>query len=157
MRVSSFPPLCEYITKGWLLFLLHCGRYYTLCIKCFLTYCLVHIRSTFLHVQCFCPHALHSLSTDYFIIPFTVLVILLNDKNRTIFNLKYCKSFHILVLGKRIEILYYFKPFDTKIIIRQVDYFLFLLAVSSKYNFFHLFLIAVVNLVRKQLLRFYGD
>ena len=55
------------------------------------------------------------------------------------------------------EILYYFKPFDTKIIIRQVDYFLFLLAVSSKYNFFHLFLIAVVNLVRKQLLRFYGD
>ena len=55
------------------------------------------------------------------------------------------------------EILYYFKPFDTKIIIRQVDYFLFLLAVSSKYNFFHHFLIAVVNLVRKQLLRFYGD
>ena len=54
------------------------------------------------------------------------------------------------------EILYYFKPFDTKIIIRQVDY-LFLLAVSSEYNFFHLFLIAVVNLVRKQLLRFYGD
>ena len=55
------------------------------------------------------------------------------------------------------EVLYYFKPFDTKIIIRQVDYFLFLLAVSSDYNFFHLFLIAVVNLVRKQLLRFYGD
>ena len=55
------------------------------------------------------------------------------------------------------EILYYFKPFDTKIIIRQVDYFLFLLAILSKYNFFHLFLIAVVNLVRKQLLRFYGD
>ena len=55
------------------------------------------------------------------------------------------------------EVLYYFKPFDTKIIIRQVDYFLFLLAVSSEYNFFHLFLIAVVNLVRKQLLRFYGD
>ena len=53
------------------------------------------------------------------------------------------------------EILYYFKPFDTKIIIRQVDYFLFLLAISSKYNFFHLFLIAVVNLVRKQLLLYY--
>ena len=84
-------------------------------------------------------------------------VTLLNDKNRTIFNLKYCKGFLILVLGKRMEILYYFKPFDTKIIIRQVDYFLFLLAISSKYNFFHLFLIAVVNLVRKQLLRFYGD
>ena len=83
--------------------------------------------------------------------------VLLNDKNRTIFNLKYCKGFLILVLGKRMEILYYFKPFDTKIIIRQVDYFLFLLAISSKYNFFHLFLIAVVNLVRKQLLRFYGD
>ena len=82
---------------------------------------------------------------------------LVNDKNRTIFNLKYCKGFLILVLGKRMEILYYFKPFDTKIIIRQVDYFLFLLAISSKYNFFHLFLIAVVNLVRKQLLRFYGD
>ena len=56
-----------------------------------------------------------------------------------------------------LEILYYFKPFDTKIMTRQVDYFLFLLVVSSKYNFFHLFLIAVVNLVRKQLLRFYGD
>ena len=55
------------------------------------------------------------------------------------------------------KILYYFKPFDTKIIIKQVDYFLFLLAISSKYNFFHLFLIAVVNLVRKQLLRFYSD
>ena len=82
---------------------------------------------------------------------------MLNDKNRTIFNLKYCKGFHILVLGKRMEISYYFKPFDTKIIIRQVDYFLFLLAISSKYNFFHLFLIAVVNLVLKQLLRFYGD
>ena len=65
--------------------------------------------------------------------------IVLNDKNRTIFNLKYCKGFHIWVLGKRMEILYYFKPFDTKIIIRQVDYFLFLLAISSKYNFFHLF------------------
>ena len=49
------------------------------------------------------------------------------------------------------EVLYYFKPFDTKIIIRQVDYFVFLLAVLSKYNFLHLFL------VRKQLLRFYGD
>ena len=83
--------------------------------------------------------------------------IVLNDKNRTIYNLKYCKGFHILVLGKRMEILYYFKPFDTKIVIRRVDYFLFLLAISSKYNFFHLFLIAVVNLVRKQLLRFYGD
>ena len=52
------------------------------------------------------------------------------------------------------EILYYFKLFDTKILTRQVDYFLFLLVVSSKYNFFLLFLIAVVNLVRKQLLRF---
>ena len=84
-------------------------------------------------------------------------VIALNDKNRTIFTLKYFQGFLILVLGKRMKILYYFKPFDTKIIIRQVDYFLFLLAISSKYNFFHLFLIAVVNLVRKQLLRFYGD
>ena len=41
------------------------------------------------------------------------LKVVLNDKNRTIFNLKYCKGFHILVLGKRMEILYYFKPFDT--------------------------------------------
>ena len=73
---------------------------------------------------------------------------MLNDKNRTIFNLKYCKVFHIWVLGKRMEILYYFEPFDTKIIIRQVDYFLLLLAISSKYNFFHLFLITVVNLVQ---------
>ena len=80
-----------------------------------------------------------------------------NDKNRTIFSLKYCKGFRIWVLGKRMEILYYFEPFDTKITIRQVDYFLLLLSISSKYNFFHLFLIAVVNLVRKQLLRFYGD
>ena len=53
--------------------------------------------------------------------------------------------------------IYYFKPFNTKIIIRQVDYFLFFLAISSKQNFFHHFLIAFVNLVRKQLLRFYGD
>ena len=94
------------------------------------------------------------LETEWLLFP---KLVVLNDKNRTIFNLKYCKGFLILVLGKRMEILYYFKPFDTKIIIRQVDYFLFLLAISSKYNFFHLFLIAVVNLVRKQLLRFYGD
>ena len=31
------------------------------------------------------------------------------------------------------EILYYFKPFNTKNNNNQVDYFLFLLAVSSKY------------------------
>ena len=42
-------------------------------------------------------------------------MVMLNDKNRTIFNLKYRKGFLILVLGKRMEILYYFKPFDTKI------------------------------------------
>ena len=55
---------------------------------------------------------------------FGVTMVMLNDKDRTIFNLKYRKGFLILVLGKRMEILYYFKPFDTKIIIRQVDYFL---------------------------------
>ena len=41
------------------------------------------------------------------------------------------------------EVLYYFKPFDTKNCNNQVDHFLFLLAVSSKYYFFDLFLIAV--------------
>ena len=42
-------------------------------------------------------------------------MVMLNDKDRTIFNLKYRKGFLILVLGKRMEILYYFKPFDTKL------------------------------------------
>ena len=36
---------------------------------------------------------------------------MLNDKNGTIFNLKYRKGFLILVSGKGMEILYYFKPF----------------------------------------------
>ena len=40
--------------------------------------------------------------------------ILLNDKNTTIFNLKYRKSFLILVSRKGLEILYYFKPFLQK-------------------------------------------
>ena len=44
------------------------------------------------------------------------------------------------------EILYYFKPLDTKNYNKQVDRLLFLLAVSSKYHFFHLFLTVVVNL-----------
>ena len=39
------------------------------------------------------------------------------------------------------EILYYFKPLDTKNYNKQVDRLLFLLTVSSKYHFFHLFLI----------------
>ena len=43
-----------------------------------------------------------------------VLEILLNDKNTTVFNLKYHKGFPILVLGKGMEILYYFKPFLQK-------------------------------------------
>ena len=60
-----------------------------------------------------------------------VLEILLNDKNTTVFNLKYHKGFPILVLGKGMEILYYFKPFLQKIIKRQVDYFLLLLGVLS--------------------------
>ena len=54
-------------------------------------------------------------------------------------------------------LLYYFKPFDTNNYNNQVDYFLFLLAVSSKYNFFDLFLIVVVNLAWKQMFRFYGN
>ena len=55
------------------------------------------------------------------------------------------------------EILYYFKPFNTKNNNNQVDYFLFLLAVSSKYNFFDFFLIVVVNSAWKQMFRFYGN
>ena len=39
---------------------------------------------------------------------------MLNDKNGTIFNLKYRKGFLILVSGKGIEISYYFKPFLQK-------------------------------------------
>ena len=39
---------------------------------------------------------------------------MLNDKNTTIFNLKYRKGFLILVSGKGIEILYHFKPFLQK-------------------------------------------
>ena len=54
------------------------------------------------------------------------------------------------------EILYYFKPFDTKNYNNQVDHFLFLLAVSStshlhKYHSFQLFLIVVVNLTWRQM------
>ena len=49
------------------------------------------------------------------------------------------------------EILYYFKPCDTKNYNNQVDHFLFLLAVSSKYLFFDLFLIVVVNLTWRQM------
>ena len=49
------------------------------------------------------------------------------------------------------EILYYFKSFDTKNYNNQVDHFLFLLAVSSKYHFFDLFLIVVVNLTWRQM------
>ena len=49
------------------------------------------------------------------------------------------------------EILYYFKPFDTKNCNNQVDHFLFLLAISSKYHFFDLFLIVVVNLTWRQM------
>ena len=55
------------------------------------------------------------------------------------------------------EILYYFKPFNTKNNNNQVDYFLFLLAVSSKYNFFDPFLIVVVNSAWKHMFRFYGN
>ena len=46
------------------------------------------------------------------------------------------------------EILYYFKPLDAKNYNNQVDYFLFLLAVSSKYNFFDLFLIVNIFYVK---------
>ena len=54
-------------------------------------------------------------------------------------------------------LLYYFKPFDTNNYNNQVDYFLFLLAVSPKYHFFDLFFIVVVNLAWKQMFRFYGN
>ena len=49
------------------------------------------------------------------------------------------------------EILYYFKPFDAKNYNNQVDHFLFLLAVSSKYHFFDLFLNVVVNFTWRQM------
>ena len=55
------------------------------------------------------------------------------------------------------EILYDLKPVDTKNYNNQVDYFLFLLAVSSKYNFFDLFLIVVENSAWKQMFRFYDN
>ena len=61
----------------------------------------------------------------------TKSMIVLNDKNGTVFNLKYRKGFLILVSGKGVEILYYFKPFLQGIIKRQVDYFLFLLEALS--------------------------
>ena len=139
----------------------NCRRYLSLKQASFKS-CLIHLwlhnkhRFVFLTPVRFYDNIFHYFCKNLTRNPAGVFQVL-NDKNRTIFYRKYCKGFLILVLGKRMEILYYFKPFDTKIIIRQVDYFLFLLAISSKYNFFHLFLIAVVNLVRKQLLRFYGD
>ena len=43
---------------------------------------------------------------------------MLNDKNIIIFNLKYRKGLLILVSGKGMEILYYFKPFLQGIINR---------------------------------------
>ena len=58
-------------------------------------------------------------------------MIVLNDENGTILNLKYRKGFLILVWGKEVEILYYFKSFLQGIIKRQVDYFLFLLEALS--------------------------
>ena len=54
-------------------------------------------------------------------------------------------GFLILVMEKGMEILYYFKPFGKKNYNSQVDHFLFLLAVSSWYHFFDLFLIVVVE------------
>ena len=54
------------------------------------------------------------LTKTFFLIFHTLAVKMLNDKNRTIFNLKYRRGFLILVLGKRMKI-YYFKPFDTKL------------------------------------------
>lgn len=54
-------------------------------------------------------------------------------------NLKYCKGFLILVLGKGMEI-YYFKPINAKNYNKQVDYFLSLLAISSNYSSFVMWL-----------------
>ena len=53
--------------------------------------------------------------TSYKSSKFCCCISLLNNKNRTIFNQKYCKGSLILVLGKRMEILYYFKPLDAKL------------------------------------------
>ena len=57
-------------------------------------------------------------SATYFSTSFRVQTmsdLLLNDKNGTIFNLKYRKGFLILVSGKGMEILFYFKPFLQKL------------------------------------------
>ena len=84
--------------------------------------------------------------------------ILLNDKNTTIFNLKYRKSFLILVSRKGLEILYYFKPF------LQKNYkkagWLLLIPFGSlilKVEFGHVFLVMIVKLTWKQLFSFYGN
>ena len=76
---------------------------------------------------------------------------MLNDINTIIFNLKYRKGFLILVLGKGMEILYYFKPFlQKKIIKRQVDYFLFLFeSLILNVEFGHVFLVTIVKLTWK--------
>ena len=74
-------------------------------------------------------------------------MIVLNDKNGTIFNLKYRKSFLILVSGKGVEILYYFKPFLQGTIKRQVEYFLFHLgSLILKVEFGYFFLVMMVKL-----------
>ena len=72
-----------------------------------------------------CHYEIKSLLENF------LFLLMLNDKNTPIFNLKYRKGFLILVSGKGMEILYYFKPFLQGIIKRQVDYFLFLLEALS--------------------------
>ena len=78
-------------------------------------------------------------------------MIVLNDKNGTIFNLNILMSlslsFLILVSGKGVEILYYFKPFLQGTIKRQVDYFLFHLgSLILKVEFGYVFLVMIVKL-----------
>ena len=84
--------------------------------------------------------------------------ILLNDKNTTIFNLKYRKSFLILVSRKGLEILYYFKPFLQKNY-KKAGWLLFIPfgSLILKVEFGHVFLVMIVKLTWKQLLSFYGN
>ena len=85
------------------------------------------------------------------------LEILLNDKNTTIFSLKYRKSFLILVLGKGMEISYYFKPFLQKYYKKAG--WLLLIPFGSlilKVEFGHVFHVMIVKLTWKQLFSFYG-
>ena len=79
---------------------------------------------------------------------------LLNDKNTTIFNLKYHKGFLIFVSGKGMEILHYFKPFlQKKKTIKKAGWLLLIPfgSLTLKIEFGHVFLVMIIKLTWKQL------